>query len=285
MSSQDFLAFKGEEHHPFMFEGDGQAAALLVHGFPGSPAEMRPVGEALHASGWTARGMLLPGFGREIETLGDRKRAEWLAAIQRELNALRQQHDTILLVGNSMGAALTVETAAGRTQPPDGLILLSPFWTLRHILWRALPIISVLFPKPRIFRYFKLDFDNPEVREGIHNFMPYADLDDPETREEIRDIRMPVSMFAQIRAAGKAAYRLAPKVSQPVLALQGTHDDLSHPDLTDKLLSRFAGSVQYHMFQAGHELTNVSLAEWYDIREKITTFAASLNKQTSGEMG
>jgi alpha-beta hydrolase superfamily lysophospholipase len=58
---QALLAFQGPEHLPFLWPG-GQPAALLVHGFPGTPAEMRPLGEALHQAGWTAQGILLPGF-------------------------------------------------------------------------------------------------------------------------------------------------------------------------------------------------------------------------------
>ena len=63
--------FQGDEHQPFHWNG-GQPAALLVHGFPGTPAEMRPLGTALHQAGWTVYGPLLPGFGPDIVTLFER---------------------------------------------------------------------------------------------------------------------------------------------------------------------------------------------------------------------
>ncbi|MDX1524529.1 MAG: esterase, partial [Anaerolineae bacterium] len=96
------LLFHGQEHRPFHWSG-GKRAALLVHGFPGTAAELRPLGRVLHKANWTVRGMLLPGFGPDIETLADRNTRDWLAAIKIELTALRRQHPTVMLIGYSMG--------------------------------------------------------------------------------------------------------------------------------------------------------------------------------------
>ena len=63
----ELRAYQGPEHEPFFWEA-GEPAALLVHGFPGTPAEMRPLGEVLHEAGWTVHGVLLPGFGPQIQT-------------------------------------------------------------------------------------------------------------------------------------------------------------------------------------------------------------------------
>ena len=84
-------AFQGEEHQAFMLSG-GRPAALLIHGFPGSPAEMRPVGEALHNAGWTTQGLLLPGFGPDIASLERRRLEDWQAAVAKAMARLRQDH-------------------------------------------------------------------------------------------------------------------------------------------------------------------------------------------------
>ena len=55
--------FDGSEHRSFLWKGS-DSAALLVHGFPGTPAEMRPLGTVLRNAGWTVRGLMLPGLGR-----------------------------------------------------------------------------------------------------------------------------------------------------------------------------------------------------------------------------
>ena len=58
---------------PFFFP-EGEHAVLLMHGFTGSPAHMRKLGEALHARGFAVRGILLPGHGGETTIGADRRR-------------------------------------------------------------------------------------------------------------------------------------------------------------------------------------------------------------------
>ncbi len=272
-------AFQNDEHQPFALHG-GTAAALLVHGFPGTPAEMRPVGDALHAAGWTAHGVLLPGFGPQVETLADRKKEDWLAAVTSALRPLRQDHNPVLLVGNSMGAALSVEVAAQHPDLVDGLVLLSPFYQLDHVAWRALPLIQLVFPKPRLFRIFKPDFDNPEAREGMLNFMPDADLDDPTVRQAIMDYRVPIRMFAQIHRAGQTAYRLAPQVRVPVLVIQGHEDPIARPALTQRMIQRFVVPVQYHETEAEHNVLDTTRPGWTTVRQQLLDFAQCIVTST-----
>ena len=67
------------EHQPFLFEA-GSSRALLIHGFLGSPRELRPLAQELASAGVTARGVLLPGFGADIARLKEVRAEEWLAA-------------------------------------------------------------------------------------------------------------------------------------------------------------------------------------------------------------
>ena len=50
---------------PFLLEG-GRVGVLLIHGFTGSPPEMRLIGEYLHQRGFTVAAPLLPGHGTVI---------------------------------------------------------------------------------------------------------------------------------------------------------------------------------------------------------------------------
>ena len=269
MLAQQFNGFAGEEHNTFHLEG-GKAAALLVHGFPGTPKEMRPLGDALHAAGWTVHAPLLPGFGADFETVMERTNDDWVNAVHDALITLKRDHSSVVLVGHSMGGALAIQVSA-RTAP-DALILSAPFWKVDHIAWKALPLIRVFFPQPRLFRYLRLDFSKPDVREGIHNFLPDADLDDPEVQQAIRDFRVPVKMFAQIHRAGHRAYAAAPNVNVPTLVLQGAQDELVKPALTSQVIDRLAGNIRYHEVDAEHDLLSDELPCWESVRDNVLRF-------------
>ena len=44
----------------YYFPGN-EVGIILVHGFTGSPAELKELGEELHKEGYTVQGVLLPG--------------------------------------------------------------------------------------------------------------------------------------------------------------------------------------------------------------------------------
>jgi esterase/lipase len=123
--------FQGERHADFLIEC-GVPAALLIHGFPGTPAEMRPLAAILNAHGWTTRGLLLPGFGAQIASLWQRQAQEWIDAAVETLRSMQEHHQPVILLGYSMGAAVAIH-AATRLRI-DRLVLLAPFWRLgtRH---------------------------------------------------------------------------------------------------------------------------------------------------------
>jgi len=279
MLHQYLNAFQGAEHEAFTLHG-GNQAALLIHGFPGTPAEMRPIADVLHQEGWSIHAPLLPGFGTQIETLAERKQGEWAQAIRTTLNDMQQTYDTVILVGLSMGGALAIEAAAKSDTILDGLVLLAPFWKVNHIAWTMMPALKVLFPQPRIFKWLRLDFSKQEVRDGIHKFMPELDLDDPEAQQAIRDFPLPIKMFAQIHKAGQLGHKHASQITVPTLVLQGTHDDLVQPKMTKTLMARFNGITTYKEFDAEHVLTDTTLADWPEIAAEIRNFATHIQLET-----
>ncbi|MEM7033366.1 MAG: alpha/beta fold hydrolase, partial [Chloroflexota bacterium] len=135
MSLADLQLYKDDTYQPFHYLG-GSSAALLVHGFPGTPAEMRPLGLVLHQQGWTVQGLLLPGFGPQIGNLFEQDYQIWCQAVLSALTALQKNHKTVLLVGYSMGGALALQTATQR--PPDALVLVAPFWRLGNLMHKSL---------------------------------------------------------------------------------------------------------------------------------------------------
>ncbi len=274
-------AFQGPEHEPFFWRAEGSsAAALLVHGFPGTPADLRPVGEALHEAGWTVQGLLLPGFGPQITRFGDYGCEDWQAAVHKALVALKQQYETVLLLGFSLGGALSLHVAA--VEPPSALILLAPFWKLDHALWYAVPLVRCVLPSFPIFKVIRPNFNDPEIRAGILKFVPDADVDDPKVQQAIRDFRLPTRMFDEIRRAGVAGYAAVPNLRVPKLVIQGLQDELVLPRITRQLVGHLPPSVRYLEVQGDHDLPDLLAPGWPETREAILVFADIARKSNVG---
>ena len=264
--------FQGDEHQPFYWNG-GQPAALLVHGFPGTPAEMRALGTALHHAGWTVEAPLLPGFGPNIVTLFERDYTEWIAAIGLKLTELKKKHHPVMLIGHSMGAAVSLNVAAAHQ--PDALVLTAPFWQLGE--WWQRGIGLLLKPFLRQIRPFKkVDFTDPQVRHGINNFLPDVDLDDPDVQAEIRDFSIPTRIFEQLVRVGNEAYRVAPHINTPTLIVQGTQDNTVPAHRTRRLLQRLPGPVHYEETNTGHDLTRADDPGWPDVRRAVVSFSQTV---------
>ena len=72
-------------------DGSGKnksVGVLLVHGYTGSPASMRPWAEYLNQRGFTVRVPLLPGHGTKPEDLNEVKWEQWPAKVEAELAEL-----------------------------------------------------------------------------------------------------------------------------------------------------------------------------------------------------
>lgn len=267
--------FEDDIHQCFMWEQDTDCAALLVHGYPGTPKEMRPLAEMLFDAGWAVQAPLLPGFGIEIEQLADKTHEEWIAHIEEAYLSLKAQYKRVVLFGFSMGGAICVNVAAKYSV--DALVLFAPFWRIEHILWRALPVLRLAFPKVKPFKLFKPDFDDPDTREGIKTFMPEANLDNPEVQKQIREFEMPITMFNEIRKLGNKGYDVSEHIVSPVLVFQGKQDTLVIPDRTKQYLDKFSGDVTYHEVSAEHDLLDTGLSAWDTIQYEISEFLDKLS--------
>lgn len=104
------MEYMHENAKPFFLEC-GEHAVLLTHGFTGSPAHMRPLGERLHAAGFTVQGILLPGHGTSIADMKKSTWQDWLAAELEAVHQLKEKYKYVSVCGLSMGGVLTLLAA------------------------------------------------------------------------------------------------------------------------------------------------------------------------------
>ena len=108
-------------------QGEAIAAVLLIHGFTGSPWEVRPLGEALAARGFHVQAIRLPGHGVDPEAMAWVTWRDWEHAAEEALKQLRGfQH--VFVAGLSMGALLGMLLAARHPNRVSGLAMMAPVW-------------------------------------------------------------------------------------------------------------------------------------------------------------
>ncbi len=106
--NKDF--FQCEECKPFFYPG-GETGVVLLHGFTGSVAHMRPLGDALQKLGYTVMGINLPGHATTEADMGRYGSREWLQTAMDAQAFMRLQVKTVAMCGLSMGAILSLLVA------------------------------------------------------------------------------------------------------------------------------------------------------------------------------
>jgi carboxylesterase len=111
MKPRDSSWFDSDVCRPFFHPG-GEKGIVLIHGFTGSVAHMRPLGDALHRRGYTAMGINLPGHATteaDMAAIGSR---EWMQAALDAAAHMRLHCRTVAVCGLSMGAVLSLLAAS-----------------------------------------------------------------------------------------------------------------------------------------------------------------------------
>ena len=296
-----FQVFTSSRHLPYFWPGDGnpsgdKPAALFVHGFPGTPAEMRPLSLELHKQGWTVQGLLLPGFGPQINNLETMHVEDWLEAIQSAVQSMRNQFSPLILVGYSMGATLVIHLAASQSEagringsnlanqffthgrgfddPPfvDGLVLLAPFiWEDAWWQHLVLPVLSLFIPT-YVQPLKRRDLSNPQTRNVLQELLPEVDLNDPEIQDALQQVTIPLSIFGEIMRAGQKAYHSLTQIKIPALIVQGSQDQVVRPDRTRRIFKRFPLTLEYQEVPAGHKLIDPQNPAWDQIQKIVLAY-------------
>lgn len=235
---------------PFDLSG-GPVGALLIHGFTGSPPEMRLIGDYLHHRGFTVAAPLLPGHGTTPEDLSRVAWTDWVGHVQAALEDLQDRCEDVFVAGLSGGGLLTLYLAATESNL-RGAITYSAAVKLRNPLIRLVPLGKYLM------RYFPKQPEHqtdPQAASRMWNYDVWPTFAADELRKLVRQVN-----------------RLLPQIRCPLLIVQSTADEHVPPESAAHIYARVASTDKQLLMlhDSGHALTVDS--QWEQVAERTHQF-------------
>lgn len=223
-----------KEVKPFYFPG-GDAGCLLIHGFSGTPAEMRPLGDYLAGQGLTVLGVRLAGHGTRPSDLRGKMNRHWIDSAAAGLAELKVKCDKVYVIGLSMGGTIALHLAAN--YQVDGVVAICAPVYMDLRLYLARPLKYLLGFKHEVGRNIK----DPVARK---NHLAYTSA--------------PLGAAIQFLALLRSVRAELDRVTAPVLLIQAQDDCIVPPGNAPFIYHGLVNSVRKELIwlkKSGHMAT------------------------------
>ena len=209
----------------FYWEGS-PTGFLLIHGFTATTAEVRLIAEKLHQAGYTTAAPLLSGHGTHPDDLNRVKWPMWVENVKQTYEQLMKHCNQIYVIGESMGALVTLELAA---QHPEiaGLFLFAPALKVNGLGWAR-------FVAPFKKHLQKSDEDDGLPWKGYNVY--------------------PLKASVQLLRLQEHVHKILPSISQPVVVFTGEFDRTISENSADIILCQVASNqkCRIHLSESDH---------------------------------
>lgn len=197
------------EAMPIDLEGD-RGAVLCLHGFSGTPYEIKPIAQELNRRGYRVLCPLLIGHGRGDEALANSRWQDWLMSAKLAFDSLASDWEEVMVVGFSMGGLLALKLAHERGGRVKGVAALAPAFEIDTISDLGLRVIRKL---------------------GIASWLPHLpksggpDVSDPSIgRAMPSNEKMPIAAAQSLLTAQRDVRAVVGRLMMPVWIFQGKQD-------------------------------------------------------------
>jgi carboxylesterase len=200
------------ETEAFDLDGDGPIGVVCVHGFTGTPYDMRFLGGELARGGYHVHGLRLPGHGTRVEDLDETRWQDWADAVEDAFDEMRLSCSRVAVVGLSLGGLLSLHLAAKRPEVAAVASLAAPLWlegaSARVAAWAASGALARFAPMMRaIPKLGGSDIRDPVVKAKGYGYPS-----------------IPVRALAQLVEFMQLVARELDHVTQPVLVVHAEQD-------------------------------------------------------------
>ena len=223
--------------------GGRAIGVLLVHGFTGSPAAMKPWGQSLADQGYAVEVPLLPGHGTRWQDLNAVSWTDWYDEAEAAFERLRESCEAVVVAGLSMGGSVVLRLAEERGDEVAGIVLVNAFVSSTRKELVALPVLKHAVPSLR----------------GVVN-----DIKRP-GQDEHGYQRLPLKGLAAVTEMWKVVVPDLKRVTQPLLYFRSAADHVIDPSSSPTVLRGVASADveerildnSYHVATLDHDAERI----------------------------
>lgn len=225
--------FDREVCKPFCHKGN-DCGVLLIHGFTGSCAHMRPLADELAARGYTVRTINLPGHASTEADMAKATWQQWLHAAKEAAYEMMQEARVFTVSGLSMGGVLALLVA--EQMKVDACVPISAPTAVKN---RTLPLAGIAAPfLPRISW-------SPDTGRHRHIDKAY----------DFGYSGFPTAKGADLNRLIKMANRNLFNIQCPILCVQSDGDETIWEGSADAILEGVSSKVRQKLWL--HDMPHV----------------------------
>lgn len=228
---------------PIHHVGSNDQAVVLVHGFTGVPAHFRPLARYLHGHGYTVIAPRLAGHGTSPADMATTSGDDWIRSAEEALEAAMPHHESVHLVGLSMGGLISILIGAGERAATISTINAPITFRDRRIL--LTPFLHRLRPMVHWPEEAPPDLD-PDVADLWRTYRSH-----------------PTRAAADLLSISRRAHRVAAAVTSPTLVIQSLVDETVDPRSGRQLAEAFGGDSRLLWLE--HSIHNSLLDDERDL--------------------
>jgi carboxylesterase len=151
------------------FKGTNGKVVLLLHGYTGSPHDMSFLGHKLNKEGYSVFIPRLPGHGTNETDFLNSSWKDWLRTCVESYINLKNDYESVYIVGLSMGGLLTLLVASKFN--PEKIVLAAPAIEVSNKMLKFTPFLKLFVKK--LQRKNIVNYEDENVQKLNESYWQY----------------------------------------------------------------------------------------------------------------